>query len=115
MIFYDYCGKVGLGEDQYHNAYSSMLKDRASQFYYDCLANKQYDFQKMIESTRMGFETEANKQEYLSLWRTTTLPRVKLENPDKKTSEYFQIMLDSLQKIQRSLWGSYQIDQNIRA
>ncbi|EPQ67553.1 Bgt-4522-2 [Blumeria graminis f. sp. tritici] len=27
LIFYDYCSKVGVKEDQYHNAYSSMLKD----------------------------------------------------------------------------------------
>jgi hypothetical protein len=39
-IFYDCCQKVGLEPDQYHNAYSVMLKGRASTFYYDRLGRK---------------------------------------------------------------------------
>ncbi|RKF95973.1 integrase and RNaseH domain-containing protein, partial [Golovinomyces cichoracearum] len=101
LIFYDFCGKVGLKEEQYHNTLSSMLKDRANQFYYDQIANKGYNFNTMVDLTRSHFETEANKQEYLTLWRTTTLQKIKSENPEKKTSECFQTMIDILQKIQR--------------
>lgn len=75
LIFYDFCRKLGLEEDQYHNAYSSMLKNRASQFFYDSLVHRNYSFDKMVELTKAHFETEANKQEYLTLWRTTTLAK----------------------------------------
>lgn len=114
LILFDFCGKIGLKEDQYLNAFSSMLKDRANQFCNDHMANKLYNITKIVESTRFHFEAEANKQEYLTLWITTALHKMKIENPDKKTSECFQIMINILQKIQRGLWGSYYIDQNIR-
>ena len=61
-IFYDYCQKAGLGPDQYHDAYSIMLKGRAAAFYYDRLAGKRYDFNRMVFETRCHFETEENKQ-----------------------------------------------------
>ncbi|KAI0994048.1 hypothetical protein K3495_g14135, partial [Podosphaera aphanis] len=92
-IFFDYCGKVGLHKEQYHNAFSSMLRDRARQFYYDQLANKGYNFDQMIALTKAHFETEENKQEY----------------PEKKISECFSMMVDKLQKIQHGLWGSYHV------
>lgn len=113
-IFIDYCGEVGLQKEQYHNAFASMLKDRARQFYYDQLANKGYKFDQMMVLTKGHFETEENKQEYLTRWRTKTLWSVRKEYPEKTISEFFSIMVEQLQKIQHGLWGSYHVDQNIR-
>lgn len=31
--FYDFCKEVGLDKSRHHNAYSSMLKDKAHDFY----------------------------------------------------------------------------------
>ena len=39
-----------------------MLKDRASTFYYNCLAEKGYDFNRIIYKLRYYFKTEENKQ-----------------------------------------------------
>jgi hypothetical protein len=36
-IFYDFCGKVEIGQEWSHKEFSIMLKGRASQFYYDNL------------------------------------------------------------------------------
>ncbi|TQS39436.1 hypothetical protein Golomagni_00038 [Golovinomyces magnicellulatus] len=33
LIFYEYCSNVDFKEDQYHNAYSSILKDRSQRFF----------------------------------------------------------------------------------
>ena len=52
-------------EDQYYNAYSVMLKGRASNFYYDKIAGRAYNFQTMVTLTKTHFETEENHQKNL--------------------------------------------------
>jgi hypothetical protein len=83
QIFYDYCLKIGLLKEQYHHAYSAMLKGRASFFYYDKIVGRMYDFQTIVAMTRTYFETKENHQKYLSEWRETTLIRTISENLDK--------------------------------
>jgi hypothetical protein len=65
-IFYNCCIKVGLSNIQYYNAFSVMLKGRAAIFYYNNLFNKGYSFKDMILKTKIHFETEKNRQLYLS-------------------------------------------------
>jgi hypothetical protein len=114
QVFYDCCSKIGLPEDQYHSAYSIMLKGRASNFYYDKIAGRSYDFDTMVDMTKAHFETEENHQKYLSEWRETTLLRTITENPGKSRLECFQIMVDKLQKVQRGLSKDYQYEHNLR-
>jgi len=66
QVFYDCCSKIGLPEAQYHLAYSIMLKGRASNFYYDKIAGRSYDFDTIVNMTKAHFETEENHQKYLS-------------------------------------------------
>jgi hypothetical protein len=66
QAFYDCCKKVGLQEDQYHNAFSAMLKDRASDFYYESIIRKTTDIHTIIAMTKAHFETEENRQLYLT-------------------------------------------------
>jgi len=75
-IFYNCCQKVRLEPNQYHNAYSVMLKGHTSTFYYNHLAGKGYDFSQIIYKTRCYFEIEENKQQYMSEWRETTFLRI---------------------------------------
>ena len=42
-----------------------MLKGRASTFYYNHLAGKGYDFDRIIYKLRYHFKTEENKQQYI--------------------------------------------------
>jgi hypothetical protein len=65
-VFYDYCIKIGLLNIQYYNAFLVMLKRRAAIFYYDNLSGKGYSFKDMIIKTKTHFETEENRQLYLS-------------------------------------------------
>jgi hypothetical protein len=65
-VFYNYYTKVGLSNTQYHNAFSVMLKGRAVTFYYDNLSNKGYNFKNIILKIKIHFETEENRQLYLS-------------------------------------------------
>jgi hypothetical protein len=65
-VFYNYYIKVGLPDIQYHNAFSVMLKGRAATFYYNNLFNKGYGFKNIILKIKIHFETEENRQLYLS-------------------------------------------------
>ena len=48
-----------------------MFKGRASTFYYNCLAEKGYKFNRIIYKTRYHFKIEENKQQYILKWRET--------------------------------------------
>jgi hypothetical protein len=65
-VFYDCYAKVGLLDIQYYNAFLVMLKGRAATFYYNNLSGKDYSFKNMILKTKIYFETEENRQLYLS-------------------------------------------------
>jgi hypothetical protein len=66
QIFYNYCLKIGLLEEQYHHVYSAMLKGHTSFFYYNKIVGRMYDFQTIVAMTRTYFETKENYQKYLS-------------------------------------------------
>jgi hypothetical protein len=50
-----------------------MLKERVSNFYYNKLSGRLYNFQTMINLMKAHFKTEENHQKYLLEWRETTL------------------------------------------
>jgi len=114
QVFQDCCNKVGIQRHQYHHAFSVMLKGRAATFYYDHIAGKRYDFDTMLRLTRTHFETDENRQLYMSEWRETTFQRVINSNPTKSRLECLQLLFDKLQKVQRGLTESYQNDNSLR-
>jgi hypothetical protein len=65
QVFFDYYRKIGLKERQFYLIFSTMLKDKASDFYYDKIAGRSYDFRTMIDLIRTHFETEESRQKYL--------------------------------------------------
>jgi hypothetical protein len=64
-----------------------MLRDRAGTFYYSRITGRPYDFITMVAMVKEHFETEENRQFYMSEWRETTLPRVITSNPTKSKLE----------------------------
>jgi hypothetical protein len=73
-----------------------MLKGRVAIFYYDNLSGKGYDFKNIILKTKIHFETEKNRQLYLSEWRVTTLSKIITDNLDKTRLKCLQILFDTL-------------------
>ena len=57
-----------------------MLKGQASTFYYNCLAGKGYDFNRIVYKLRYHFKTEENKQQYILKWRETTFLKIIIIN-----------------------------------
>ena len=53
-----------------------MLKDQASTFYYNYLAEKGYDFNHIVYKLKYYFKTKENKQQYILKWRETTFLRI---------------------------------------
>jgi hypothetical protein len=100
-------------EDQYHNAFSAMLKDRASDFYYESIMGKTTDIHTMIAMTKAHFKTEENRQLYLTEWRETTLIKITASNPAKSKMKCLQLLIAKLRKIQQGLSQAYQADHNL--
>jgi hypothetical protein len=73
-----------------------MLKGRVATFYYNNLSSKGYGFKNIIIKTKTHFETEENRQLYLSEWRMTTLSKIIINNLDKIRLECLQILFDTL-------------------
>jgi hypothetical protein len=65
-VFFDYYTKVGLVNNQFHLAFSIMLKGRASAFYYNKIFKQSYDFITIIKITKTYFKTKEKRQKYLT-------------------------------------------------
>ena len=57
-----------------------MLKGQTSTFYYNCLAGKGYNFNRIVYKSRYHFKTEENKQQYMLEWRETTFLKIIIIN-----------------------------------
>jgi len=113
-IFEDMCLKTGVIPDQYHLAFSTMLRKSANEFYYDNLVGKGHTYIELQSQIRNHFETEERRQEMLSKWNTTTLINAIRNNPEKGAIECFEIMLNNLRTIQRGLAKEYHTEGTLR-
>ena len=66
-----------------------MLKGQTSTFYYNYLAGKEYNFNRIIYKLRYHFKTEENKQQYILEWRETTFLRIIIINLGIPQLNYF--------------------------
>ena len=64
-MFFDYYIKVGLANNQFHLAFSIILKGQASAFYYNKISKQLYNFTIIVEMTKTYFEIEERRQKYL--------------------------------------------------
>jgi hypothetical protein len=53
-----------------------MLKGQTSTFYYNHLAEKGYNFNRIIYKSRYHFKTKKNKQQYILEWKETTFLKI---------------------------------------
>ncbi len=59
-MFFDYYVKIGLGEGQFYLAFSIMLKYKASDFYYNKITRRLYNFYIIVNLIRSYFKTKEN-------------------------------------------------------
>ena len=65
QVFYNHCIIVGVPEKQYYIAFLIMLKDQASDFYYNKITGRSYDFITMVQIIKIYFKTKENRQLYI--------------------------------------------------
>ena len=65
-MFFDYYIKVGLANNQFHLAFSIMLKGQASAFYYNKISKQLYNFTTIIKITKTHFKIKEKRQKYLT-------------------------------------------------
>ena len=65
QIFYNCCITVKVLKEQYYIAFSIMLKNQASNFYYNKITGKLYNFIIIVQIVKTYFKTEENHQLYI--------------------------------------------------
>ncbi|KAK1914262.1 hypothetical protein P3342_007508 [Pyrenophora teres f. teres] len=104
VIFKDHCGKVGITTDaQYKLAVSTMLKGKASAYYYNYIAPLNLDYESIIKRLGEYFHTSENYQMFLSEWRTIMLKDVIANNPDKTLTQCLDMVIDKLQLLHQAM------------
>ena len=86
-IFYGYCAMASIQSYQYYHALLIMLKGRAATFYFVSIQGYSYNFENMILLLRTYFETDENRQLYITEWRVSTLQNVITSNLTKTRLE----------------------------
>ena len=61
QVLYNYYKKIRISQDYYYIVFSTILKGRASNFYYDKLSSREYNFNTLVSITRAYFKIEENK------------------------------------------------------
>ena len=60
-MFFDYYIKVRLANNQFHLAFSIMLKGQASAFYYNKIFKQLYNFTTIVKMTKTYFKIEERR------------------------------------------------------
>ncbi|KAI1798510.1 putative transposase [Daldinia bambusicola] len=101
-VFMDLCRKAGVEESQYHEAFSTMLKGRALQYYYDHLSMKGLNFQEMVTRTKNFFHTVENTQIVI------------MENPDDDLATSLEKLIVKLERVHKGLAINYTGDTHLK-
>jgi hypothetical protein len=61
QMFTDCCGKVSILSGFYHQAFSVMLKGRATTFYYNKISGNEYNYNNIVKTVCKHFKTDKNR------------------------------------------------------
>ena len=73
-----------------------MLKDRATDFYYNKITGRLYNFITIVQIVKTHFKTEENYQLYISEWREITYQQIINTNLEKLQLKCLQILFNKL-------------------
>ena len=113
-IFWDLCPKAGVNPSEYAQAFSTMLKGEAREFYYLQISGKRLPFPDMVKAIRFNFETEERRERKSTWWETITLGKVRKQHPDKTLVECFEQLKMDLLKNQLALEPEQQTENVLR-
>ena len=113
-IFKDLCPKDELSEQNWPQAFSTMLTGDARQFYYQRLAGRGIQFNQLVMRTSAEFETPERRRQITNRWDTISLASVRKEHPEKTLLECFEIMRQDMIKMQTALLSEMKTEDVIR-
>ena len=112
-IFYDLCRKASVPTESFGDAFSTMLKGKAQEYYYDKISGQRLDFTTMVKLIQNHFETLECCQQMLTTWNTISLQSVIQKNNDKTIGKCFELLVTKLRKVQRGLAEEYQTENTL--
>ena len=96
QVFYNYCITVKMLKEQYYITFLIMLKNRVSDFYYNKIIGKLYNFITIVQIVKIYFKTEENRQLYILKWRETIYQYIINANLEKLQLKYLQMLFNKL-------------------
>ena len=101
-MFYKNYRKVGLQEIDFDRGFSSMLRGRAREYYFDTLVFRKplLTFKQMHKAIRTHFKTSERVLDYQQEWIAISLQRIIDDNPDKARLECLEVIFADIRKIQ---------------
>ncbi|KAI2783307.1 hypothetical protein F4815DRAFT_458592 [Daldinia loculata] len=93
-----------------------MLKERARQYYYNHLINRngyKYTFPEIVDKIGSFFHTIENRQMFINKWHQTNINTVMRKNPNKDIATYMEILIAQVQRIQKGLFTSLPLKENL--
>ena len=95
-ILFNVCIRCNIPEAAYAKALPIILKGLALDFYYATLATANLPFQDLCRAIQEHFEDASYKRATLMEWNNLSLNLVKSQNPDKTTTQSFQLLVARL-------------------
>ena len=71
QVFYNYYITIKVPEKQYYIVFLIILKNQISDFYYNKITGRLYNFIIIIQIVKIYFKTKENRQLYILEWRET--------------------------------------------
>jgi hypothetical protein len=116
VAFYDFCQVAMVEPNYHHRAFPTMLAGEAKTFYFDYVANQNYDFGTMVQLVRANFETEERARKIQLEWDTMTFGKIRQSNAGKNYSliESFDQLAKKLRKLQLGLRQEKRTDAELK-
>ncbi|OHE96223.1 hypothetical protein CORC01_08441 [Colletotrichum orchidophilum] len=103
-MFYDYCEKVGIREQQYHSVINIVLTGKAAEYYYTAVRTiDETDFLSVVDTIRNRFETHGRRLELLSELRALSFGSVARSMEGKSRLEILEELIDRIDKLAKTL------------
>jgi hypothetical protein len=116
-VFHDLCNRAGIPKIARNQAFPTMLRDMALEYYYDNFDSDQpRPLDELCSAFRNYFEGPEYRRRRHALWESLTIETVikKPENSDKSTHECLRLLISELQSLQHGLDSELRTEKILR-
>src|SRR5579871_3421188 len=113
-IFNNACKRADIPAEGKADAFPTMLKGLALDFYFSTLDNRNLNFDQMCEAMIVHFEGEEYQRATQAKWDSTTLSSVARKHEGQSTEECLQLLLQELTHLRHGLEPACRSDNYFR-